>query len=165
MKIASQYTIISLFAILFVLSCTKPPDYPPEPVIEFKSLSKGFLTQGAFGDTLLLTISFTDGDGNIGDDENRANFILTDLRDGQAFVTFSAPLIPVQGANNGISGEISVIIDAGIPICCLYENGLNPCTPSADFPTDTVIYEVQIMDRDSNMSNIIQTDPIILRCL
>src|SRR3954465_7112905 len=55
--------ISSIF--LIVASCKKPPTYPDEPSLEYKSLTFG---QDSFGndETFTLTATFTDGDGDVG---------------------------------------------------------------------------------------------------
>lgn len=67
----------SLFSIiLFVVSgCFNPPDFPVEPQIEFESIQykeygTGFDTEY---DSLILTISFKDGDGDLGLDPSENN--------------------------------------------------------------------------------------------
>ncbi|MBF9237948.1 hypothetical protein I2I05_11135 [Hymenobacter sp. BT683] len=58
-------------------SCLTPPDYPDEPEIEFKSLTKIYVpsTGGQLAaDTLLFAIDFKDGDGDLGlSDEDITN--------------------------------------------------------------------------------------------
>lgn len=44
-------------------SCVTPPEYPIEPEIGYESI---FFKKGEFTDTLLLTINFKDGDGDLG---------------------------------------------------------------------------------------------------
>jgi len=71
--------VIGLFLPAFVISCFDPPEYPIVPEIEFKSIkfvdppdtpdSKG---QVAF-DTLVLSIDFKDGDGDIGFSDDDLN--------------------------------------------------------------------------------------------
>jgi hypothetical protein len=47
----------------FIASCVSEPEYPDEPAITYRSISKSTVQEG---DSLLLTFSFTDGDGNLG---------------------------------------------------------------------------------------------------
>ena len=61
--IISKSKIVIVFLSLSLLSCLKPISYPNEPIIEyvgFESLS----------DSGKLTFSFTDGDGDLGLDQN-----------------------------------------------------------------------------------------------
>ncbi|MGK0387728.1 MAG: hypothetical protein ACI94Y_000454 [Maribacter sp.] len=157
---------ISLFSLAFVgfYSCADPPDYPNEPVLEFLTMSKNFMQQAAIeGDSMTITFSFTDGDGNLGSNlttESILDVFLYDKRDGFLANQYRIPFIPQQGVGNGISGEITVIAYSS---CCITE-AFPPCFVTPSVPTDTLIYQIQIMDRDSNFSNIIESDPIILGC-
>jgi len=61
--------VIGLFLPAFVISCFDPPEYPIVPEIEFKSV-KFVDTPDPAGqlvaDTLVLSVNFKDGDGDIG---------------------------------------------------------------------------------------------------
>ncbi len=156
----SKFTIFAV--ICTILSCTKPPDYPLEPVIAFKSLSRTSLPQGSLlQDSLLLTITFTDGDGDIGSEETQFAIFAKDLRTGFESISYSIPFVPEQGAGNGISGEISFPIYTS---CCIHPVTNQICMPFMDFPQDTLVYEIYIIDRAENVSNVITSDPIYLRC-
>ncbi|MEO1514165.1 MAG: hypothetical protein AAFV95_04105 [Bacteroidota bacterium] len=159
------YNLLALLGLVLLCteSCVQPPDYVKEPVITFERLSKNVMRQGGT-DSLLMVFNFTDGDGDLGDAENLANVFLTDTRDGSSFITFSMPLVPVRGAGNGISGEVSVVLRANAPICCIPPIGLRPCEFYPQFPSDTLIYEIQLQDRAGNLSNVIQSAPIFLQC-
>jgi hypothetical protein len=69
--------------LLFLCDCATPPDYPNEPVITFKSISRNYMKQNSnsLADSLLLTFSFTDGDGDLGSNDSVGVFI-KDGRDG-----------------------------------------------------------------------------------
>jgi hypothetical protein len=61
------YTSIAL---VYFCSCRKPtekliPTVQLEPVLTFESLNKSNVK--AFGDSLVFTVSYTDGDGDLGD--------------------------------------------------------------------------------------------------
>jgi len=120
------------------------------------------MTQGSlFEDSAFVVFEFTDGDGNLGD-ENKVNIFLKDRRDtSDNFTTFKIPFIPEEGAGNGISGEITLLLYTS---CCIYENGQAPCTPNTSQPTDSLIYDLYIEDRDGNQSNQITLPPIVLLC-
>ena len=144
---------------LLIAGCTKPPNYPDEPVIEFMSTNISTINQSATVDTLAITFSYTDGDGDLGD--STKNIILTDTRPTivPRTVEFSLPFIPEQGAGNGISGEITVK-EVG-KFCCL-----NIPVPCQLFPEsyDTLSYMIKILDREGNESNIVETGPIVIIC-
>jgi len=164
---ALKYTIF--LSLLFILACTKPPDYSDVPEIQFVNFSKSTLLQGfgANNDFTYLTISFTDGDGDLGGD-TVSTVYFDDLRTpGYDFLEFGAPLIPEQGTGNGISGEMIVTLPT---TCCIHpdplfsSDGCNAPFEQTGVLRDTVIYEVYILDRAGNKSNVIRTDPLILLC-
>ena len=163
MKIVQNF-VLAIIAISFIWSCTKPPDYPDEPTLTFKSLSRNTLVQGTIDDTLLLVMEFTDGDGDIISEDTIKSIFFTDKRDGSQFKTFALPQIPEPGRNNGISGEITMIVFEKLGFCCIFSNGLPACQPSEEFPVDTLIYQIQMEDQKGNLSNVIETDPIFILC-
>ncbi len=143
------------------LRCTKPPEYPVEPIIKFSGMSKTKLKQSSINaDSLKVTFTFTDGDGDIGSNDSLTLFVI-DRRDGFVSSKYKIPFVSESGAANGISGEVEFVI---FTTCCYFPDGQAPCTPSLVFPTDTVIYDIYMKDRSGNKSNIIQTLPIILDC-
>ncbi len=160
-----NYILLFIIWLGLFMGCTNPPDYPLEPVIAFEGMTRNSMVQGNLdNDSLTVFFEFTDGDGNLGSspDEGLIDVFLTDTRDGFVANKYRIPFIPQQGVGNGISGRIALVV---YTTCCVVPNYF-PCTNSLpDYPTDTVIYEIKIMDRDSNLSNPIFTDPIILQCL
>ncbi len=152
---------LSFLILLMVSSCTSPSDFSDIPEIGFNGFSKGTLLQGSQNqDTVLLQISFRDGDGDIGSQQN-LNIEVKDLRlDNSVPFTFLIPEIPEQGAENGISGTMDIRI---FSVCCF--QGAVSCQPFPDMPEDELTFSVQITDNAGNKSNVIETDPIRLLCL
>ena len=150
--------VVVVFIVGFA-TCISPPDYPIEPQILYKALSKTTMRQGQLGteDSLYMYLTFTDGDGDLGDKDS-LNVFLTDKRNNQTADRFRIPYVPVEGAKNGISGELRILL---FTTCC---NVLPPCEPSKTKPIDTLIYDVYIKDRAGHKSNVIQTAPIFLQC-
>ncbi|MCO6461663.1 MAG: hypothetical protein J5I59_09680 [Saprospiraceae bacterium] len=142
-------------------SCLKAPEYPDEPVIDFISLSKNVVKQSQFNqDSTYITFSFTDGDGDLGDNDS-VNIFLTDQRTKINPTLFKIPFLSQNAGAKGISGEIKLRVYSE---CCIYPNGETPCYPSTTYPTDTLVYSIYIKDRAGHKSNIIYTPPIILLC-
>ena len=56
-----------IFVLVQLLSCKKPPDWPAEPVISQEANTVYLNTLGT--DTIIFTIAFQDGDGNLGLEE------------------------------------------------------------------------------------------------
>ncbi len=123
-------------------------------------MPQGFSDQ----DFVLATLNFTDGDGDIGNQDDEVTLIIKDLRDNT--INNSAtklPYVPEQGANNGISGEITFKI---LQTCCIFPPAIEqpPCSPSTVYPVDTLLFEVYIKDRAGNESNKLILEPIYLLC-
>lgn len=166
---------ISLFSLAFVgfYSCSDPPDYPDEPVIEFLRLNKDTVQQAMLDtDTLAITFGFTDGDGDLSfsDLSPEQDVFIRDSRNSELVTGLQIPPIPAQGIGNGISGEITLFLfnNPTLDICCNADEHplATPCNP-ASFPvgaTNTMHYTIQIRDKADRYSNIIRTKDIIIRC-
>ncbi|HNB61261.1 MAG TPA: hypothetical protein PLC60_01600 [Saprospiraceae bacterium] len=142
-------------------SCLKAPEYPIEPIISFISVSNSVIKQSQFnGDSTYITFGFTDGDGDLGDQDS-VNIFVTDQRTNIHPTVYKIPFLKQNNGAKGISGEIRIRLFSE---CCIYPNGQVPCTPSTEFPTDTLIYSIYIKDRAGHQSNIIYTTPIVLLC-
>ncbi len=157
-----------LFALLSA-GCSKPPVYPAEPVIEYVGVNQTTIRQSSGTsdqlDTLIISFSFTDGDGDLGSPDS-INVFLTDNRDGFSH-PFKINRIPQLGAGNGIMGQIDIKLTNSPDtkyFCCTYPNTNLTCIPNPQYPTDTMSYSIQLRDRAGNLSNIITTEPIILLC-
>ncbi len=72
MKLAKG--VVFFFLTGLMISCFNPPEFPVKPEIEFESLI--FKKVGGFADpdSLILSIRFKDGDGDLGIDPQNANF-------------------------------------------------------------------------------------------
>jgi hypothetical protein len=159
-----NFLLLAAAVVLMYAACVKPPNYPNEPVIEFKSLSKNTLLQSSLGeDSVVIAFTFTDGDGDLGFTDDSESIFIVDGRDSFMKPSYRIPYIEQQGAGNGISGEIFIVLPT---TCCIYQNGIPPCESGAIAPQpfDTVFYRISIQDRAKNRSNEIQTAPITLRC-
>lgn len=169
MKKFFRPTIFLLFfAFTTAQFCVKPPDYPKEPAIEFISLSKNVLQQGkGKGDSLKVSFSYTDGDGDLGfpDTDPTPSVFVRDDRDSFSKFEYQLPYVEPQGASNGISGEIGIVLPTS---CCIFitdEGFPRACDDvPADFLYDTLYYFIKIRDRAGNMSNEIKAGPITLKC-
>lgn len=150
-----------------IVSCISPPDYSDIPSLEFKSVSKTAIKQGLVNvDSFTLVLFFTDGDGDFGYDakSNELNIFMKDNRTGQVFRDFKAPLVPTQGANNGISGTISILISS---TCCVFPEvtGIPPCSVDSSFLSNDLSLDIYIKDRAGNQSNTVTTSVIKLMCI
>lgn len=162
MKKQIFYPIVLAAVAIFLGRCVQTPDYPKEPVIKFKNMTRSVLRQGTgTTDTTHVTLTFTDGDGDLGDSDSLNVFVI-DNRDNFLKSKFRIPFIPEEGVGNGISGEITVRVNTS---CCIFPNNiLPPCSSSIDFPADTLRYIIYIKDRAGHESNRIETSDIVLLC-
>jgi hypothetical protein len=150
------YVLLASTIIGFTM-CLRPPDYPIIPHISFVRMSKNSIKQGnGPSDSLRLFFNFEDGDGDIGSNDS-LNIFLTDTRQSNAAPEpFRMPFVPEQGAKNGISGEISLLV---YTTCCL-----PTCGSPLNKAMDSLFFDVYIKDRSGNKSNVVRTPYIGLRC-
>lgn len=153
---------------MLICSCIQPPDLPDEPVITYTGMSGTTMDQGALNqDSIVIFFEFTDGDGDIGTDPSSRtvedfDLFLVDTRTGNIQDRYFLPHVPPKGASNGIIGNARVVL---LSTCCIYEDGSAACQPNPNQLTDTVVYEIYIMDRAGNESNRILTEEITLNCI
>lgn len=161
------YHLPALVLAFLAHSCVQPPNYPNTPEIAYIGVNQQSIVQGNANnpaDTLKITFSFTDGDGDLGAEGNIVDLFLTDSRDGFTDIK-KLPVIPDQGIGNGISGEITVRLpNKPFSICCIYPDSSQSCEANPNFPTNEISYMIQIQDRAGNMSNKIQTETITILC-
>lgn len=162
---------LQIFLFAFTLgivlnSCIEQREYPIEPAITFKSFAtvKNIMGYDSLG---LLTIEFTDGDGDIGlsqadtlppynvGSEYYYNFFITFFqKSGNSFDEISTPFnsrIPDINPNRikkGLIGDITIEIDLNILSLVL--------------SSDTIKMKAYLLDRALNMSNTIETPPFVL---
>ena len=167
MKLYTKISLILLIPLFTGLTgCIKEEQYPVIPYIEYKSF--GTYTSIDGKDSLgVITISYTDGDGNIGlfawDTVEPLNYNyylkLMQQIDGQMVevlppdtsVPFNAriPILTPAGKNKNIKGDISRKLE-------LY-------FMTAFLQSDTISFEIYIKDRDLNQSNTVITPRFKIR--
>lgn len=164
----NKYTYYALVFCLLLLmsSCIKKEEFPDVPRIKFVSFDK--IDNGlGYDDKGIITISFTDGDGNLGlaaDETNPPydsssiyyyNFFLTYYeRQHGEFIAVDLPftnnarfpLLNKNDADKPLKGEISIE---------LYINNF-----SSEF--DTIRFEAFITDRTLNHSDTITTPAVLI---
>ena len=156
-----QYIYLLLIC-LGASSCIKAPEYPIEPVLTMEGISSDTMRQGNLNnDSIIVFISLTDGDGDIGSDNGGFDVVVTDLRDNFVAYQYRLPKVDPTGANNGISGDLFLTV---YTTCCVYTNGQPPCTVSNEFPMDEIQYNIHILDQAGNQSNTVTTPKITLIC-
>jgi len=139
-----------------MVACDDDETYPVTPEIAFRSLEK--FVSVSQSDSLVLTFSFTDGDGDIGSPESdparRDVFVkLFEKKNGvfeeailAAPLEYRIPYLTPRGNNKSLKGDVRINIDYNILQ-----------------PNDTIFYKVYIKDRADRKSNEITTATIITR--
>jgi len=162
---------LALSISLLMYSCVDKPDFSDIPNIKFESISRTHVNQF---DSLWLTLSFEDGDGNLGKlkgssancnsvceyDSDTSCFkdpyygaFLIDMRDS-CFVNIFLPDFEPDGNVKAVSGELKINIP---PVFCKLQNCTN-CTE------DTLVYKIIVRDASLNWSNTILSDTIFITC-
>lgn len=176
MKTSFQNIFLLLMPLLLSLNaCIDTVEFPPTPEIQF--LSQTSTNVNEFDATEKITISFTDGDGDLGwgddavllcDNDFICNFtsdsscytqtmwsiILIDMRDSCYVIPYNIPDLEPNGDIKAIQGELDIQIPA---LICK-----NFACPTC--PTDDVVYQVVIKDRAQNFSNVIFSQTITINC-
>jgi len=166
---------LSLLCIAWLLNgCMKAPVYPEEPKITFKSVSRNSLQEG---DTVVFTITFTDGNGDIGPSPGTTpidtnlffcrqpfdstnlffsdpafNVYFLDLRDS-CWNHYASAFIQPSGKYDDLSGELDIIVGT---FCKKF--------PPVPGQKDTLKYELFIKDRSGKYSNRVTSTPVVIQC-
>lgn len=160
MKLAKKFLFFFTLTAL-TLGCIDVPSLEDTPTLKFISVSKPKMNQGRINqDSIIITLEFTDGDGDIGFIENgerKPDLFVTDLRTGNQYDTFIIPSIPQQGANNGILGTMRIKLYTQ---CCTQ----NPCSPDIDQADEALPLEIYIVDRAQHKSNVVTVTGLALKC-
>lgn len=131
---------------LCTISCKKDEAVSSSPVIKLLDVSS--LNLKEFKDSLVIRFEYTDGDGDIGEnDPDKYDLQVKDRRLAEADYYFVKPLAP-PGSEILIKGVISVQIKNTF----LLGTGSNEITQ----------FDIKLRDRAGNWSNAINTPPITI---
>jgi hypothetical protein len=174
--------VLSVVMLLALCGCVQQPSFSIIPAIKLKSLSKTVVTlpstSGITTDTILVTLSFTDGDGDIGIpdgliDTTCANCYCTNHGTDAIVMSNTAWDIFYYAYTSGFTDSCISIPGIGtkyIPNNSKY-NALQgditfslqvECGPTG--PVDTVSYSFFIKDRAGHFSNRVKSPNIIINC-
>lgn len=146
-------------------SCGPRKHYPIEPVLEFESIVK--IDNGTgIDDEAVLTVSYTDGDGDLGWDEYE-NTDISSPTYYNYFITYfekqNGVWITPEGLENNfhvrlprfLQGNASEAIDGKIAHTVNINN--------YDSQYDTIRFECYVVDRAGHSSNVVVTPEIIVK--
>ena len=160
----SRWIIPILF--LAAVSCTDAPDFDDVPELTYIGIQNDVLAQSTVEDTVVIQLSVTDANGDIGEnDAGDPSIFMTDEKDGFELPPFTLPRLSEQGTGKGIRADINLlfIVKKG-DICCRYPDGTGGCIESLRFPMDSLFYDMYLVDHAGNESNHVRVGPIYLLC-
>jgi len=138
--------IIYLSAIVLLFSCEKEQVISDTPIIEFKSISPATVQE--YSDDIIITISYSDGDGDLGENNpDIYNLFLEDNRNGIVY-QFRIPHLAPDNNSIAIEGDFNITI-----------NGSGITDESS---SQQVNYSIYVKDRAGNKSNTITTSNITI---
>lgn len=143
--------LLLIVALFGYTSCVKEIGYDDVPAIEFVSMNENAFLSGQ-PDSLIITFSFTDGDGDLGS-EDSINIFVEDSRVPGSLLPYKIPFIEQKGRVDDISGEIQLTLLS------------SSCIPTGNLIMDTMQYIISIRDRAGNESDPIVTPDIYLECM
>lgn len=159
-----MFRIFSILgAMTMMLACQSTDDYSIIPSIKYIGVTKSALIQGDLNqDSLWLTFSFQDGDGDLAYSANsiEKDIFLYDKRLGLLLDSYKIPELANTNGNS-LEGSMQILI---YTTCCLFKDNIPPCSAPPQYPTDTLLFEIYIKDRAGHESNRISSQPIILYC-
>lgn len=159
--------IVNFIFLGSITSCFKSEDFPLEPVISNPEVT-------VLGDSARVSFDFTDGDADLGilasdtfgvhapdsfyynniylnyyEKDDVLGWVPGEDLDGNP-VQFAYRIKPIEVSENtkGIKGRIDVMVEP------TFKNDLSS-------NSDTVRFEILLIDRALNHSNLIETDPVI----
>ena len=135
------------YALFFlnIISC-KDDEVPISntPHLDFISISPIAITE--FQEEVSLVIKYIDGDGDLGDnDPDIKNLFIIDQRNGVEY-TYRIPQLSPNGSNITIEGNLEV--------------DLNSLSIVGSANSESVKFDIYIIDRSGNQSNIITSSAI-----
>jgi len=135
--------------LLFTSSCNKDEidEISAVPSIELVSLSSDTITE--FEETLIITISYEDGDGDLGfEATDEYALLVRDIRLEEFDEFYLGPLAP-PNVDIPIRGELKI----EFPTLFIFGNN----------EKETTRFEIKMVDRKMNESNLLVTENIIIK--
>ena len=136
-----------ILIVLLLFACKKDDALSVVPTIDFQSISP--LTAQEYIDDIIITISYTDEDGDLGENSpDIDNLFVEDSRNGIVY-HYRIPQLAPNENEIAIEGNFNITI-----------NGSGITDESS---TQQVNYAIYVSDRAGNKSNTITTSNIIIQ--
>lgn len=155
----SYKMLVGCFWLIALASCTKEstkdtniddaPDLAAVPTIQLISVNKQTVRE--YQDTLIFTVQYLDGDGDLGfDDADSTTIYLIDNRDSTALV-FEYPLSPraPQGSAVAVQGELHIYLQ-------------NPIRINQQHSSEQTTFSIRLRDRARHWSNTVVSPTITI---
>lgn len=145
-----KYKLFIPLLILAISACSKQENLLPlstVPHVQIESISKDTIIQ--FKEQLKLTIKYEDGDGDLGNKDTDINSLfIKDSRLEFADEYYIAPLSP-EGSQISITGDLNITLNSAF----ILGNG----------EYEQTYFDVWMVDRVGNKSNVVRTKEIIIK--
>lgn len=139
--------LLHILILVVLFSCKKEEEVSVIPVIAFESISPN--TAQEYTDDIIITISYTDVDGDLGENNSDINnLFVEDNRNGIEY-KFRIPELSPSGSTITIEGNFNITING---------TGITDGTAS-----QKVNYDIYITDRAGNTSNQVTTSSITIQ--
>lgn len=168
--------LLILLGLLTLAACQEKMDYPIEPKITYEGLTYLMNADSTLTGEIVLSFSYTDGDGDLGLDDNDTvypfgindphyyNLIVDYMKwDGTAFV-----VTPLLSWNQQTQSYDTVSFNARFKRL-VFDDEMAAISGVFDYtmmvynplsPNDTIKFRMHIMDRALHQSNVIETEAI-----
>jgi hypothetical protein len=176
----AKIVILLVFLGFLATSCFSPPTYPDTPEIGFEAINN---VPANNSDSVFITISYKDGDGDLGlnstDDQPPFQATNTDGTPNPFYnnfylniykringryvpVRFTEPTFSLNGRYPRLNDTRKSAIEGTLKYSFLYFYVFPDATTPRISRNDTIKFDVQIVDRALNKSNIVETSEIII---
>ena len=140
-----KFLYILILIVLF--SCKKEEVISDTPIIDFVSISP--TTAQEYTDDIIITISYTDGDGDLGENNPDIYNLFAEDNRNNIIYHFRIPELSPSGSTITIEGNFNITING---------TGIMDGTAS-----QKVNYDIYIKDRAGNTSNKVTTSSITIQ--
>ena len=132
--------------LMLLVSCSKETEeISATPEITFETISPGTVKE--FADSVVIQLTYTDGDGDLGENGSGIeNAFITDSRNNLTY-TFRIRQLAPDNANVIIRGKLNIVVPAVALV-------------NTTSTSETATFEVYIKDRAGHQSNTITTSSV-----